>query len=215
LLQTQGVETANLFPGGAASWALFILCTCAESLGRSSPYFQYGDWLKAKDTVSEVEQAIREQKEMSPKSLLDIYEFYLVRHGSRRALRNFFDKALDQSLRDKLASTVQVWRNAPPEFKLGGTGNSRYDDFINFLEKFRNSFAHDFESRFRIPTSAVLKELRDQFQLGDQHVGMPPVFTYQEVFSSGAFETIETSGLTEAMTEAVRAALWSWIVRHS
>jgi len=199
-------------PGGPGTWALFILCTCIESLGRSKPFAEYGDWLKKRETLNEVTDAISQAKgkDNCQKFLSDVLEEYKRLYGFRRAFRNFFETKLDQNIRNEVVSTIHVWRNYPPTFEP--KSSSSLEELINYLEELRNSFAHDFESLYNAYTQKQIAELPGNRNENDQTVWY---FTNQITLPSGAFETVETKALPETLLKAVRFGLWRWMFEKS
>lgn len=195
-----------LFAVGCSGMALFILCTCIESLGRTTGFILYPDWLKAKKTQDEVEEAIEKCSEGDlRKQLACVYREYLSRYGVQKSYQNFFYRCIDEKWRQKLAGTVLVYRNEPPDFKPQISRSIK--EVIGYLEDFRHKFAHDLQSLCYIP-----KGMPDSW---NEEYSQTLYLTYQRIFPSGAFETIMSMNFLETLTESVRIATWEWICEHS
>jgi len=195
-----------LFAIGCSGMALFILCTCIESLGRTAGFILYQDWLKATKTQDEVKEAIKKCSEGDfRKQLACVYGEYLSRYGVQKSYRNFFYRCMNEKWRQKLAGTVLVYRNKPPDFEPQISRSIK--EVIRYLEVFRHKFAHDLESLCYIP-----KGIPDSW---NEEYAQTLYLTYQRIFPSGAFETIMSMNFLETLTESVRVATWKWICERS
>ncbi|MDQ1280657.1 MAG: hypothetical protein QG670_1920 [Thermoproteota archaeon] len=191
-----------------SSLALFILCTCIESLGRSRDFVKYENWIKQKQTKTMVKHAFDnfdKNKKDSRDFLIHVLTEYNKHYSTRIASRNFFTTYINDDLREKLVKSIVVIKNKPPNFD--SVESSTLKSLLSFLEDFRNNFAHRLVLRYSSPTKALWKELWGEI-LDEETKFMGPQITY----SSGAFEIIITrSNLLELLTYAVRVGLWHWI----
>lgn len=195
--------------------ALFIICTCIESLGSEHFFMSYIDWIKSKKTEKEVNAIFKKvSNKTSPKELLvRVFEEYNKHHGNNRAYRTFFD-SLGKNWKSKLEKTFYFTRNDPPTFKMKESHSIK--KLLDFLLDFRNSFAHRFESIFSLPTPMEWKMFRDKFEsINQETYNQTSFITYQRVLPSGAFETITTRNLLGTLTQAVKYSLWNWICKQS
>jgi hypothetical protein len=205
-LCSQEQSGGPLFAIGYSGMALFILCTCIESLGRTAAFVPYQDWLEAKRTQDEVEEATKKCSEGDfREQFACVYREYLSRRGVQNAYRSFFYRCIDEKWRQRLAGTIIIYRNEPPDFEP--QIRMSIEEVIRYLEDFRHKFAHNLESLCYIP-----KGMPDSW---NEEYAQTLYLTYQRIFPSGAFETIMSMNLLETLTESVRVATWKWICERS
>ena len=201
------------FPLAKSGLALFILCTCVESLGRTREFLTYHDWLKSARTRTEVEEAIdRFKNEGSLSFLNSVLEQYQSIFGFRRSFTNFFNNCLTKEWQDRLAKTIDVTINRPPNFII-----ERVEDplknLVEYLEDFRNRFAHGMELIYQVPLEGEIpNEWKESWNEKFEHIRF---FTYQKVYSDGSFKTVTTKNLLGTLNQAIRIALWEWIKNHT
>ena len=192
--------------------ALFILCTCIESLGRNDEFIEYRDWLQDKKKLNEVKEAINDFHKKGIESerdlLLHVYQLYIARYGFLKTFRNFFHQRLNAEWRSKLGKKITVLVNDPKASEPKASSN--IEDLIWFLEDFRNNFAHRFESSYNIPTQA---QFPDPIETDPNEI---KYVTRQIIFQSGKFKTVETtSDFLETLIQATKIGLWHWICEQS
>ncbi len=139
--------------------------------------------------------------------LIDVHKSYLTKYGVNEAFRNFFFQRLDSQWRNILAETIEVVRNDPPDFQPKKT--SSLEDLIRYLVDFRHSFAHGLESHYSLPTKEEARSLRID------NYSEATFFTYQRIYSSGAFETVLTKNLLDSLVQAIQSALWNYILERT
>lgn len=213
----QQVETiqkeARMFssevPIAKSGLALFILCTCIESIGRSNDFIQYYDWLMSRRTRDEVNKHIKTyENEDKLIFLKKIYDEYLNVYGFRRAFYNFFFTHLNGEWQEKLSNTVEITINRPPTFEVERKGGA-LESLINYLENFRNNFAHHLQLNYSVPLKREIpKEWIESYANAS-------FFTYQYVYDDGSFQTVITRNLVNELKQAIRLALWNWLIKES
>ena len=195
--------------------ALFIVCTCIESLGSKHPFLSYNEWITSKKNEKEVNAVIKKAscEKMSKALLVRVFEEYVKRYGTNNAYRAFFD-SLDDEWKSSLEETFTFLRNEPPNFEA--KESKPLPKLRKFLLRFRHAFAHKLEIYFSVPTEMEWKTFQEKFKTPNREVysGLQ-FFTAQKVFSSGAFETISTRNFLGTLTQTVRVSLWQWICKHS
>lgn len=196
-------------PFSKSGLALFILCTCIETMGRSKEYLFYNDWLTSRRTRQEVtDLIIKHEDEDNLSFLRSIYRDYLDIYGFRRAFYGFFNNQLNEEWQSILASCVSILVNKPPNFEPERIGEP-LDDLVRYLEDFRNNFAHHLELNYQIPLE---KEVPDGWLSSYPEANF---MTYQKIFNDGSFETVFTRNLLNSLHLAIRYALWNWIQAES
>jgi len=202
-------KEARLFspevPFAKSALALFILCTCIETIGRSKEFLPYHNWLTSKIKRQELTDLIEEHEGEDNLSLLrSIHKEYSNIYGFRRAFNSFFHNHLNKEGQDRLASSVTIIVNKPPNFEPERKGEP-LDNLVRYLEDFRNNFAHHLELNYQIPLE---KEVPDGWVESHSEV---LYFTYQKIYDDGSFETVLTRDLVNRLLQAIRFVLWSWI----
>lgn len=195
--------------------ALFIICTCIESLGSKHPYLSYYDWITSRKTEKEVDGAIKKiSSNITSKVLLvKVFEKYNRLYGNNKSYKAFFN-SLENKWIDRLEGAFSFSRNEPPTFEL--KESNTLDSLLDFLVGFRNAFAHRLDCHYSLPTEIEWKNFQDKRKTPNREAYAQITFgTYQRIFPSGAFETITTRNLLGTLTEAVQFSLWKWICEQS
>ena len=208
-IKMEASPTNSDIPFAKSALVLFILCTCIETIGRTNEFISFHDWLRSKRTSKEVRDIILQSKdEEDLKFLKNVYDEYLNLYGFRRAFNNFF-KNLDKEWQDKLSRTVIVITNKPPAYKPISIGG--LDNLIQYLEDFRNNFAHKMELIYEVSLERETSDsYKDEFDIRYEHT---LIGSYQRTFSDGSFQTVLTRNLINQLIQAICFAIYNWILK--
>lgn len=212
-LQTEA-DKYTWFPLPLSGLVLFILCTSIESIGRTKEFIFFNEWIKSRRTKKEIEEAIKKcYNRNCLKFIQCIHKEYQIIYGFRRAFYNFFNN-LDYDSQQKLSRTIMVTINKPPDYQPVYVENT-LDYLVDYLENFRNSYAHDMEFKYSVPLKKQIpKEWIESWESEYEETMFG--YSFQEIYKDGSFLTISTHArLLDTLNLTVRIALWKWIVHHT